>query len=118
VCWALNEYQNINPEFWKRMVSENPEATWLIIEGSQKGTDKIFNIFQKFEINENNNINIVKEKKGIQEDMFLGKLDAPCSSDRELIRNNSEKKLFDIYYERFASPRRLIAVSRLKLDKE
>ena len=114
MCWALNEYQKINKEFWKRLVCENPEAIWLIIDGSQRGTDIIHNVFQEFEINEHNKISLrQKNEKG---NMILGKLDDLSETENKLDEISSKAQLFHIYYERFASPRKLIAIPRIKTN--
>ena len=97
------------------MICENPNAIWLVIDGSQKGTDIIYNIFQEFEINDKKIISIKKQED--QGNMLLGKLDEPCVSEKPLDENFSKTQMFKIYYERFASPRKLMAVPRIKPDK-
>lgn len=114
VCWALNEYLEINKQFWKRLIMENENATWVIIDGSQKGTDILFELFQCFEKTDsmmifNTTQENIKAKNILEEINFEKEL----LNKRECLAiNESPQKKFDIYYERFANPRKLIAIPK------
>lgn len=111
VCWALNEYKQINREFWKRIICENSKAVWIIVDGSQQGTDIMFNIFQEFEKEkESGNLSMRRREHDAS---ILGKLDEPFASEKGLEVVSGERAWFKVYYERFASPRRLIAVPKI-----
>ena len=81
------------------MITENRNAIWMFIDGSQESMDKIFVLFQSIEASSGPTPLIgLKREKPTENGEAQGQIGKMLG--------------FKVYYERFANPRQLIAIPK------